>query len=169
MLGRIIFIACFSMLATGLYPQNKATQVVINKQLADSTGIDRAEVVEFAKKFLGTTYKHGGIDPLTGFDCSGFVYFVFKKFSIQLPRGSAEYRNLGKALKPEEFKVGDVLVFYGYKNSSQIGHVGIICKANGLKSKFIHSSSGKNFGVTISELGSEHYTRRFYKCIDVIR
>jgi cell wall-associated NlpC family hydrolase len=60
------------------------------------------------------------------------------------------------------------LVFYGYRNTSQIGHVGIICEANGMNSKFIHSSSGKVKGVIISELNSEMYTRRFYKCVDVM-
>jgi hypothetical protein len=49
-----------------------------------------------------------------------------------------------------------------------VGHVGIICEANGMQSKFIHSSSGKAMGVTISELGSDMYTRRFYKCISVL-
>ncbi|MBW6492315.1 MAG: C40 family peptidase [Lentimicrobium sp.] len=130
--------------------------------------IDRTEVIEFAKAYLGTTYRYASSDPALGFDCSGFVHFVFKNFDINLPRGSAEYKFLGTALKPEEFKEGDVLVFYGNSDSSQIGHVGIICEANGMKSKFIHASSGKANGVTISELGSDHYTRRFYKCIDVI-
>jgi len=72
-------------------------------------------------------------------------------------------------LKPEEFKVGDILVFYGYKDSKHIGHVGIICEADGMNSKFIHASSGKAMCVTISNLSSEGYKKRFYKCIDVIR
>jgi cell wall-associated NlpC family hydrolase len=136
----------------------------VNKEI----GVNRADLITYAKKYMGTTYRPAGIDPAKGFDCSGFVYFVFKNFRIALPRSSREYETLGTALKPEEFQVGDVLVFYGYADNTHIGHVGIICEANGMKSRFIHSSSGKAYGITISELGSKMYTRRFYKCIDVI-
>lgn len=127
---------------------------------------EREEVVAFAKKYMGTKYCYAGGSPENGFDCSGFVNFVFKKFNIELPRSSSGFTNIGKPLKPEEFQVGDVLVFYGYRDSKSVGHVGIVCEANGMKSKFIHSSSGKEMAVTISELGSDMYTKRFYKCID---
>lgn len=122
----------------------------------------------FSKKYLGAPYRTGGISPEKGFDCSGFVRFVFNNFHILLPHSSMAYNKIGKTLKPEEFRVGDVLVFYGFKDSERIGHVGIICEANGMKSRFIHSSSGRVRGVVISDLGSEMYTRRFYKCVDVI-
>jgi cell wall-associated NlpC family hydrolase len=128
----------------------------------------RNELVVFAKKYLGTTYQYAGIDPGKGFDCSGFVYFVFQKFNIDVPRSSAGYKSFGTSLKPEEFRLGDVLVFYGYLDNTHIGHVGIICEANGGNSKLRHASSGNPYGVTISELNSEMYTRRFYKCIDVM-
>jgi len=128
----------------------------------------RNEIILYAENFIGTPYNYAGASPVTGFDCSGFVSFVFKNFNIDLPHSSREFKTIGKELKPEDFKVGDVLVFYGYKNATSIGHVGIICEANGMHSKFIHSSSGKIKGVTISELGNEMYTRRFYKCVDII-
>ncbi len=117
---------------------------------------------------MGITYHSASIDPGVGFDCSGFVYFVFKHFGIDVPRSSSEYEFIGTSLKPEEFKLGDVLVFYGYQDHNMIGHVGIICEANGMNSKFIHASSGKVNGVTISSLDSEGYKQRFFKCIDVI-
>jgi len=126
----------------------------------------REEIIAFAKKYMGTKYCYAGGSPEKGFDCSGFVNFVFKHFDMELPRSSSGFTNIGKPLKPEEFRVGDVLVFYGYKDSKSVGHVGIVYEANGMKSKFIHSSSGKEMAVTISELGSDMYTKRFYKCID---
>ena len=131
--------------------------------------IQRDSIIEFAKKYMGTKYCYAGGSPQKGFDCSGFVNFVFKNFDIELPRSSSGFSKLGKSLKPEEFKVGDVLVFYGYRDSKSVGHVGIVCEANGMKSKFIHASSGKEMAVTISELGSDQYTRRFYKCIDPLK
>lgn len=144
-----------------------------NKTQSDSvkkiqTEIERDSVISYAKQYLGTRYLYAGSNPDKGFDCSGFVSYVFKNFGLTLPRSSGGYKNVGKTLKPDEFKVGDVLVFYGYKDKSVIGHVGIICEANGMQSKFIHASSGKAQKVTITALDEEHYTKRFYKCVDVL-
>ncbi|MBK6967255.1 MAG: C40 family peptidase [Bacteroidales bacterium] len=168
MLYKLSTIAFVALVTNCLHSPHEATKAGPDKPVNKPVEVVREDVIEYAKVYLGTTYHYAGINPEQGFDCSGYVYFVFKNFNIDLPRGSAEYKLLGTALKPEEFKVGDVLVFYGHRDSGQIGHVGIICEANGMKSKFIHSSSGKAYGVTISELNSEHYNRRFYKCIDVI-
>lgn len=132
------------------------------------TEINRDSIISYAKQYLGTPYVYASSNPKKGFDCSGFVSYVFNNFGVTLPRSSSGYKNLGRALKPEEFKVGDVLVFYGYKNRNVVGHVGIICEANGMQSKFIHASSGKAQQVTITALNTEHYTKRFYKCVDVL-
>ncbi|MNQ46455.1 Gamma-DL-glutamyl hydrolase precursor [compost metagenome] len=132
------------------------------------TEINRDSIIAYAKKYLGTPYVYASSNPQKGFDCSGFVTYVFKNYGISLPRSSGEYKNLGKTLKPEDFKVGDIIVFYGYKNKTAIGHLGIICEANGMQSKFIHASSGKAQQVTITALDTEHYTKRFYKCVDVL-
>jgi cell wall-associated NlpC family hydrolase len=132
------------------------------------TETDRDALVAYAKNYLGTPYLYAGNDPNKGFDCSGFVSYVFHHFDVSLPRSSGEYKNIGKKLNPEDFKVGDILVFYGYKDKTIIGHLGIICEANGMHSKFIHASSGKVNSVTITALDTEHYTNRFYKCIDVL-
>lgn len=146
----------------------KDNLTVINKIQKKQTAIDRDSIIMYAKKYLGTPYLYAGNSPQRGFDCSGFVNYVFNNFDINLPRSSYGYKNIGIALAPEDFKVGDILVFYGYKDRTIVGHVGIVCEANGMQSKFIHASSGKANKVTISELNSEHYTKRFYKCIDVL-
>jgi len=130
--------------------------------------VDREALAAYAKNYLGTPYLYAGNDPDKGFDCSGFVSYVFHHFDVALPRSSGEYKNIGKQLNPDDFKVGDILVFYGYKDKTIIGHLGIICEANGMQSKFIHASSGKVSSVTITSLDTEHYTNRFYKCIDVL-
>jgi cell wall-associated NlpC family hydrolase len=169
MLNQLSLISILILLTLGFQPQINVPHVAVEAPIIREADINRAEIVEFAKTYLGTTYRYASVDPAKGFDCSGFVSFVYNHFNISLPRASRAYKSLGTAQKPEDFKVGDILVFYGYRDTKQIGHVGIICEANGLKSKFIHSSSGKAYGVTISQLDSDHYTRRFYKCIDVIR
>ena len=130
--------------------------------------IDRDSIITYAQQYMGTPYLYAGSDPNKGFDCSGFVSYVFQHFNVSLPRSSSGYKNIGKKLAPEDFKIGDILVFYGYKDKTVIGHLGIICEANGMQSKFIHASSGKVNSVTITSLDTEHYTNRFYKCIDVL-
>jgi len=144
----------------------KPVETHIETPAVSAEEIQRDSIVVFAKKYMGTRYCYAGGSPQKGFDCSGFVNFVFKNFGIELPRSSSGFSKLGNPIKPEEFRVGDVLVFYGYRNSKSVGHVGIVCEANGMKSKFIHASSGKEMAVTISELDSDQYTRRFYKCIN---
>ncbi|MXN90568.1 glycoside hydrolase [Flavobacterium sp. Sd200] len=126
----------------------------------------REAVVNFARKYMGVRYCYASNNPKKGFDCSGFVNFVYNHFDIGLPRSSSGFKDIGKALNPKDFNVREVLIFYGYRDKNSIGHVGIICEANGMQSKFIHASSGKEMAVIVSELGSAAYTRRFYKCID---
>ena len=165
---KISFIIIVLLTSLSLQSKNKPSETEPDKSICAQIGLNRADVIRFAKKLLGTPYHFASSNPKKGFDCSGFVNYVYKNFKISLPRSSVAFGALGTGLKPEDFKVGDVLVFYGFKNKTRIGHVGIICEAAGMNSKFIHSSSGKAQGVTISELGSDMYTRRFYKCIDVI-
>lgn len=162
-------IACCCLVALPLFSQVDAAASLSGAGKKPGHAIDRKELLDYARKYIGTPYRNSSMDPKKGFDCSGFVKFVFRHFDLDLPRSSKEYKTLGTALKPEEFKQGDVLVFYGYRDKTHIGHVGIICEADGMHSKFIHASSGKAKSVIISDLGSEGYKKRFYKCIDVIK
>ncbi|WP_026728043.1 C40 family peptidase [Flavobacterium denitrificans] len=159
----LLFVLIFSSFIAK--EKEKATNIPFEKIIIQA---NRDSIVAYAKKYLGTPYVYASSDPKKGFDCSGFVSYVFKNYGVALPRSSGEYKNIGTKLNPEEFKVGDILVFYGYKNNNIIGHLGIICEANGMQSKFIHASSGKAQCVTITSLDTEHYTKRFYKCIDVL-
>ena len=165
---KIFFIIIVLLISFSAPSKIKASNSEPDESVSTFASIKRADVIRFAKKLLGTPYHFASSSPKKGFDCSGFVKYVFSNYKINLPRSSKAYDTVGKALKPAEFKVGDVLIFYGFKDKTRIGHVGIICEADGMNSRFIHSSSGKSKGVVISELGSMMYTRRFYKCIDVI-
>jgi len=160
----------FFLLLMSLHGQSqvKESDVKPLKPVTASMGFDRSELIAFAEKYLGTPYRYASSDPKRGFDCSGFVHYIFSHFNISLPRSSRDFKTLGKTLKPEEFKVGDVIVFYGFRDKSRIGHVGIICEANGMKSKFIHASSGKAHSVIISNLDSDGYRGRFYRCINQV-
>ena len=161
-------IACIACNDSPQKPTEISQRVAPKKITAneDREAVKRDSVIAYAKKYMGTKYCYATEDPAKGFDCSGFVHYVFKHFDINLPRSSSGFKDIGKAKKPQDFMVGDVLVFYGYKDTNSIGHLGIITEANGMQSKFIHASSGSEMAVTVSELGSDGYTKRFYKCID---
>lgn len=141
---------------------------IATKNILNATEIDREELVAFAKTFMGTPYVYAMQNPNIGFDCSGFINYVFKKYNIIVPRSSSGFKNFGKKIAIEDAKIGDVLIFTGYRDTNVIGHLGIICEANGLNSKFIHASSGKAMQVTISDLNSTHYSKRFLHVVDVI-
>jgi cell wall-associated NlpC family hydrolase len=163
-----LYIAFALTILCSSFTCKKENKTVIHTIKNGETSIDRDSIISFSKQFIGISYLYAGNDPKKGFDCSGFVNYVFKHFNVNVPRSSSGYKNLGPAKKAEDFKLGDVLVFYGYKDKSIIGHVGIICEANGMHSKFIHASSGKAGSVTISDLDSDHYSKRYYKCVDVL-
>jgi len=163
-----LYIAFAATIVCSSFTLQKENKSISHQTEKLQTTIDRDSIISYAKQYLGIHYLYAGNDPKKGFDCSGFVNYVFQHFKVSVPRSSSGYKNLGISKKPEDFKVGDVLVFYGYKNRNVVGHVGIICEANGMNSKFIHASSGKAGSVTISDLDSEHYSKRYYKCVDVL-
>ena len=79
-------------------------------------------VVELAKQYLGTPYVYGGASP-SGFDCSGFVYYIYKQFGVTLNRVAADQMTNGTWVSASEMAPGDII---GFKNSSgYVNHVGI--------------------------------------------
>lgn len=126
-------------------------------------------LLTFAKTQLGTNYCYASKSPDKGFDCSGFVYFVFQHFNVQVPRSSREFSNFGVSIPIDSACAGDVIVFTGTNATNRRpGHVGIIVSnENGIVS-FIHSSSGKKKGVIISDFDeSPYYRKRFIKVVRI--
>ncbi len=84
----------------------------------------RDSIVNFGKGLLGKPYVEASCS-LDGFDCSGFVYYVFQHYKIQVPRSSSQFSNFGKEIPIESVKKGDILVFLS-PTRNVIGHVGIV-------------------------------------------
>ncbi|MDR1640432.1 MAG: C40 family peptidase [Clostridiales bacterium] len=121
--------------------------------------------VEYAKQFMGTPYVWGGTNLSRGVDCSGFVYSVYKHFGITLNRTSRSMPNDGYRVKKADLQKGDLVFFdTSGSNNGAISHVGMYI-GNG---QFIHSSSGKKRGVTISSLGDSYYTRTYVTAARVL-
>lgn len=118
----------------------------------DISNLDtRYQVVEVAKKYLGTPYVWAGNTP-EGFDCSGFTGYVMKEIGQSVPRVSADQYAESRKIKRRNVKPGDLVFF---SNGSGVSHVGIIISGNGEPLKMIHASTSK--GVIISEIDSSTY------------
>lgn len=113
------------------------------------------DVVNFACQYLGAPYTWGGTSPETGFDCSGFVSFVYAHFGKTLNRVASDQAKNGTHVDTAGIQPGDIICFYS--GSSYIGHVGIYIGGN----KFIHASNSTT-GVIISDL-SGYYSSRGYE------
>jgi len=126
------------------------------------------QLISFAKTLIGSPYHYASRNPKRGFDCSGFVSYVFENFGFSVPRSSREFPDAGTPVSLENAKVGDVLIFTGTNpRVRKIGHVGIIYSINGNEIKFIHSTSGKAHGVTITQM-DDYYRSRFIKAVSII-
>lgn len=155
--------------STKAYKRSKGRQTIVKNAMVQpliTSDSLRDSIVSYGMDFLGTPYKTAGCSK-NGFDCSGFVYFVFKHFEIDVPRSSAGYKKFGKEIPISKVKKGDVLVFLS-PTKKVIGHVGIVTVPNGMESEFIHASSGNEMKVILTNLSNEGYTRRFVKAVDVL-
>jgi len=112
-------------------------------------------IVNIAKSKIGSPYRYGKSGP-DSFDCSGFVYYVYKQINTPIPRTSLQQSFAGKKLKREELQIGDIVVFDTMKRG-HINHSGIYIGDG----KFIHATSGKAFRVTTSNLDKGFYKDKF--------
>ena len=135
--------------------ETEETEETDTNTVSSSTGISGAEVVEYAKQYLGYKYVAGGSSPSIGFDCSGFTTYVYKHFGISLNRSSKGQIKNGVAVSKNNLQPGDILIFNGSSNTS-IGHVGIYVGGN----DFIHAANSRE-GVIITSLSSSYYQKRY--------
>jgi cell wall-associated NlpC family hydrolase len=130
----------------------------------DTKNVQPSQIVSFAKTLIGVPYLYGSTDPAKGFDCSGFITYVFKNFGIIVPRSSIDFSNVGQEVSAAQAKEGDLILFTGTDSVDKfVGHMGIVV-SNTDTLRFIHSTSGKQHGVTITPLTS-YYKGRYVKTV----
>lgn len=123
----------------------------------------RSDVVNYAKRFLGSRYRYAGRD-VSGFDCSGFTHFVMKNFAIKLSACSVTQSTQGRKIALQEVKSGD-LVFFRRSSRSRISHVAMVVSNDERGIFIIHSTSR---GVVVDNLLQSKYWRpKIYMARDV--
>jgi peptidoglycan endopeptidase LytE len=136
---------------------SKAKKTIIarkEKTSSKNMGNGVPGVVGTALSYQGTRYSYGGFSS-RGFDCSGFVKYVYQRHGLNLPHNAAAQYGYGKPVSKGELQPGD-LVFFRTGRSRGINHVGIYI-GNG---KFIHASSARG-RVRIDSLNEGYYKSRF--------
>ncbi|UQZ91006.1 hypothetical protein C4J81_17995 [Deltaproteobacteria bacterium Smac51] len=122
------------LVASGCQSSSKANATRAHRMqkqevLSNQKRVDNVLKTAFSQ--VGNPYRYGGNSPETGFDCSGFVRWVYKQYDVELPRTSGNMIAVGTPVSRDELRPGD-LVFFGRK---RVSHVGIYTGNN----KFIHS------------------------------
>ncbi|HEY0091578.1 MAG TPA: C40 family peptidase [Flavobacterium sp.] len=157
----IVSIACFIAYIT--LSKLKSTERDKNHIELQSPNVLKDSIVDFGMEYLGTPYVASGCGK-DGFDCSGFVFFVFEHFKIQVPRSSVDFEHFGKEITIEDVQKGDLLLFLS-PTRNVIGHIGIVSNPKGKDSDFIHASSGREMKVIVSNLSTKGYKDRFVKAV----
>lgn len=147
-------VACISSFAEEALGNNEAQSAAENS--ANSTWSSTVqEVMLSAISLSGIKYKYGGVTPETGFDCSGFVRYVFQQAAnLTLPHGARALSQLGQTVTQDNLQPGDLVFFNTLKSS--FSHVGIYLGNN----RFIHSPSPGQ-AVSIMSMNDSYWSKRF--------
>ena len=118
------------------------------------------EISGTALTFRGVPYRDGGADP-KGFDCSGFVWYVFGTHGVPLPRTVSEQARWGEKVNPAELRPGD-LVFFSTVAPGPT-HVGIVIGGD----SFVHAPSSTGV-VRVERLSASYWSSRFVEARRVV-
>ena len=116
-------------------------------------------ILERGMSLIGTRYRFGGTNQSSGFDCSGFIGYLFREEAgLDLPRSTREMINVNAPLVARnKLKPGDLLFFATNGRRGRVSHAGIYLGDD----QFIHSSSRRSGGVRIDSLGDSYWSKTF--------
>ena len=115
-------------------------------------------LVSRAMQYLGTPYRYGGTSPATGFDCSGFVYYLYGAvFGQRIPRMPHEMAREGMTVARSDLQRGD-LVFFGYRGT--FTHIGIYAGND----QFVHATH-RGSPVMVTHLDADYYRQRYITAV----
>ena len=122
-------------------------------------------LLDRGKTLLGTPYVYGGVSRKTGFDCSGFVGYVYKEeLGIKLPRTTGELLNMdAPVIARSDLEPGDLILFND-RGRGRVTHVGIYMGDD----QFIHSSSKRSGGVRVDKLSNTYWSSSYLQAKRVL-
>lgn len=142
--------------------QTSGNETVEQEPTAPSVSTGGEQIVSFAKQYLGYRYVYGGTKPSTGFDCSGFVYYVLNSCGYSIGRSLYSQNTSGVAVSRSELQPGDIIIFNN-TSSGALGHVGIYI-GNG---NMIHAANPKR-GVVTDTINSGYYNTYYYSARRIV-
>lgn len=127
-------------------------------QLADS-------LLDLGRSLIGTRYRYGGSSVQSGFDCSGFIGYLFREeVGLELPRSTRELINLdAPKVARADLEPGDLILFND-RGRGRVSHAGIYLGDD----QFIHSSSSRSGGVRIDSLDDSYWNRSYLQAKRVL-
>jgi len=145
----------------------RTDSVLVPAAQVQTKNVHPGQVVDFAKTLIGVPYKYASTDPKVGFDCSGFITYIFNHFNIIVPRSSIDFTNVGKTISSDDAKPGDLILFTGTDSTEKfVGHMGLVVSNQNKQLEFIHSTSGEKYGVTITPF-NDYYHSRYMKTLRI--
>ncbi|WCN36945.1 C40 family peptidase [Aneurinibacillus uraniidurans] len=140
------------ILAAALTGMLALTGVFGTADKASAASVDH--IVSVAQSLIGVPYRWGGTTT-SGFDCSGFVRYVFAKEDVSLPRTAYAMYQQGTPVSRSALRRGDI-VFFKTESYAPVTHTGVYI-GNG---RFVHASSSK--GVSVSNVNDRYYWGQRY-------
>ena len=150
--------ALFSLLPVASHSADVAeaslSSETVVEQSASPNGVQR--LLNYAVGLTGVNYKFGGKSPETGFDCSGYVRYVFKQVGgMSLPHNALAISKVGEKISHSDLRPGDLVFFTTLRRT--ISHVGIYLGNN----RFVHASSTSTGVVEVSDMRDNYWSRSF--------
>jgi murein DD-endopeptidase len=137
----LLLCSCVTSSPRNSVPDDRVSGPAIDNPVAGSASGN--EIVMQSLALLGTPYRYGGADPLSGMDCSGLVYFVHQALGLAVPRTAREQYAAARRVSLSEIEAGDLL-FFRFQ-APEVTHVGIYVG----EGRFIHApQSGKPVSLT---------------------
>ena len=119
-----------------------------------AAAFDGYSVSSTALSFRGAPYRNGGTDPDQGFDCSGFVQYVYGQYGVKMPRDVRQQFGVGNDVQPDALEPGDLVFFSTVAPGAS--HVGIAVGGD----QFVHAPSTTGV-VRVENLSATYWASRF--------
>jgi len=148
----LAFLLALGLLVTACSTAKKGGTSTKNTPTSTASMQMRKRVVDKAKQYVGSTYKYAGTNPSSGFDCSGFTFFVFKEFNVEVSPSSAEQSKQGYKVSLDRVKPAD-LVFFG--DEKRIQHVAMVVERTKDGIMCVHSTTSR--GVIVENVSNSTY------------